>query len=309
MTLGARYLDFRERGGLMDLSGRARFHLTGPDRVRYLNGQISNDVRGLPAGEARRACIMTAKGRLCAHIWYSATPDFLRVDAAGALREPLAARLERYIVADDVELVDAGESERLFHVLGPAAESVAGNTGATAARADRLGIPGWDIHVFAGEAEPLWQQLEATLPVVDDALQKTLRIEAGIPAWGAELSEETLPPEAGLDITAIDYHKGCYIGQEVISRLKSIGHVNRQLRGLLAPADDAGLDLQGAILHDPGDPEKEAGRITSAAYSFALARPAALGYVKRAVTAGTLLARLPDGRSVEVEVRPLPLIP
>ncbi len=100
-----------------------------------------------------------------------------------------------------------------------------------------------------------------------------------MPRWGAELTEETLPPEAGLDQTAIDYHKGCYIGQEVISRIKSVGHVNRHLAGFTAPAPLA----PGMTLHPADDPGKTAGEITSAAWSFGLETWAALGYLKRGI--------------------------
>lgn len=305
MTAKADYARICERGGVVDLSDRARFRMTGEDRVRYLNGQISNRVNDLTPGTTRRACVMTAKGKLSADIFYAAAPEFLRLDAAGELRETLAARLERYIVADDVTLIDVGEDERLFHVFGPAAKDIQ-IPGIEVSRSDRLGTDGLDLYVPVADGVEAWRLLCERFPVVDRDLQEMLRIERGIPAWGAELDENTIPVEAGLERTSIDYHKGCYIGQEVISRLKSVGHVNRELRGLVGPEDgslSAGMELIE-------EPSKVAGRITSTAYSFALARPVALGYVKRGVTAGTLLARAGSDPSatLEVQVRPLPLI-
>jgi folate-binding protein YgfZ len=118
-----------------------------------------------------------------------------------------------------------------------------------------------------------------------------LRVEAGIPKWGAELNENTLPPEAGLDRTHIDYHKGCYIGQEVISRLKSIGHVNRRLVGFVSNSGaqlEAGWEIYPSA---PNDSPPAAGTLTSAAWSFALEKPVALGYLRRAFAVGEYLAR------------------
>src|SRR6202008_642685 len=105
---------------------------------------------------------------------------------------------------------------------------------------------GWDLRLPREDFASAREQLFAGRVVIDAALAETLRIEAGIPRWGHELDENTLPPEAGLDLTHIDYHKGCYIGQEVISRLRSVGHVNRQLTGFIADEKEAlsvGMEL------------------------------------------------------------------
>ena len=140
---------------------------------------------------------------------------------------------------------------------------------------------------------------------------ETLRIEAGIPRWGAELSEDTIPVEAGLDKTAIDYHKGCYIGQEVISRIKSVGHVNKELQGFIS-TDDRPLKA-GMLLATPDAPDRKAGWLTSVTYSFALEKPVALGYLKRGTAAETLNARPANDAGTEntypVLVKELPFIP
>ena len=116
------------------------------------------------------------------------------------------------------------------------------------------------------------------VPIDAQALE-SLRIEQGIPRWGNELSESVLPNEAGLETRAISYTKGCYLGQEVISRIKSLGHVNRQLRGLL-PAGGIFLE-RGDKLVGTDEAGKEIGFITSVARSRALDRTIALGYVRR----------------------------
>jgi folate-binding protein YgfZ len=127
------------------------------------------------------------------------------------------------------------------------------------------------------------------------ALLEVVRIEHGIPRWGRELGEETLPPEAGLDATHIDYHKGCYIGQEVISRLKSVGHVNRRLVGFThaetTPGDSSPLLPPGMRIFAAGDETKQIGEITSSAFSLALAKPVALGYLRREAPLAGLVGR------------------
>jgi folate-binding protein YgfZ len=301
--LAALYARIRKSGGVIDLSDRAKWHLAGADRVRYLNGQVSNDMRRVSAAAALQACVTTAKGRLSGVIFVSAAESFLRIDADAALRESLGARLERYIISDDAALEDATDEECLFHVLGSTAPEDC--PGAEIRTAGRFGKGGYDVIVPTTGRDRALAALLTHRPLIPDALAEPLRIEAGAPRWGAELTEETLPPEAGLDRVAIDYHKGCYIGQEVISRIKSVGHVNRELMGLTAAAPLA----PGMTLHPRAEMEKNAGEITSAAWSFGLETWAALGYVKRGHADGALCARSPDGAAIEVQVRPLPLIP
>ena len=308
-SLAATYAQARSHGaGVIDLSDRAKWHLSGADRVRYLNGQVSNDIHRARTDAALIACVTTAKGKLSGVIFVSAAQDFLRIDAEPELRESLAARFERYIIADDVTLADASGDECLFHLFpfaSPLGGIVEGCAGAEVRAAMRLGRPGMDIIAPRAEHGRLLTALAAGHTLIPSPLAESLRIEAGIPRWGAELTEETLPPEAGLDQSAIDYHKGCYIGQEVISRIKSAGHVNRRLAGLSSSTPLAA----GMTLHPSGDPASTAGQITSAAWSFGLDTWAALGYLKRGFAGGTLLARTPDGVTATVKIRDLPLMP
>jgi folate-binding protein YgfZ len=127
-----------------------------------------------------------------------------------------------------------------------------------------------------------------------------------VPRWGFELDENTFPSEAGLDRTHVDYHKGCYIGQEVISRLRSVGHANRELRGFVAD----GPIPPGARLFTAGEAARDLGKITSTTHSFALDRPVALGYLRRGAPETGLLAagaEAPDA-PVPVTLHPLPFI-
>jgi tRNA-modifying protein YgfZ len=308
----ATYKALGELGGVADLSRRVKLFLSGQDRIRYLNGQVTSNVTQLTTGCTQLACVTTARGKLCAEVVITALPDALVIDSEAILRDTLPARLERYIVADDVELHDETDDWRLLHFLPGRDQPVDSVPGIAFGelprqRSRRFGRDGVDIFLRAEEAEKLFLPLAADRVVIDEPLAETLRIEAGIPRWGHELGEDTLPPEAGLDRTHIDYHKGCYIGQEVISRLKSVGHVNRQLTGFVS--EDGGLLSPGMVLFSPasGNP---AGSLTSAAYSFALEKPIALGYLKRGSSSADLIARPADstGPVVRVLVRTLPFV-
>lgn len=253
--------------GWIDLSGRAKFRLTGPDRVRYLNGQVTRNMARLQPGEAVPALVCNAKGRLEAEVVVRAEADALLVDAPGALRDSLLARLEKYLIADDCAWEDVTEDFSLWH--GPADRG----TGTVS----RFGPPGTDVWQPAGTAGPAG-------PRLDPAAVDLLRLAWGVPAWGAELTADTLPQEARLEDRAVDFHKGCYVGQEVVSRLRSVGRVNRLLcrleadgRQPLAAGDR--LFLAPAV---PGGEPAEVGVVTSARPDPRRGVILALGYLKRA---------------------------
>ena len=304
-SLLAAYHELPVRGGLADLSDRVKLLLTGADRVRYLNGQVTSNVPKLAAGQTQPACVTTAKGRLCAEVLITALDDALCIDAEAALRATLPARLERYIIADDVTLEDVTETRALLHFIGPPPSAF---DSARCIRARRFGRDGWDVQLPTGDFAVMKAALFSQHLLLDEALLETLRIEAGLPRWGRDIGEDTLPPEAGLDRTHIDYHKGCYIGQEVISRLKSVGHVNRHLTGFVAA--DGPPPAVGASIFAPGE-ERAVGTITSAAFSFALEKPVALGYLKRGSPTSGLVARPADatGPEARIAVHPLPFVP
>ena len=152
------YQRLEAQGGAADLSSRAKFTLSGADRVRYLNGQVTNEVRSASATATIYACVTNAKGRIEGDVYIHASPEgsgtegLLFLDAEEGLREHLGARLERYIVADDVELRDVTEDWRLWHFFGPAAEAARQlplPEGSTRLEAARLGMPGVDIWIPA----------------------------------------------------------------------------------------------------------------------------------------------------------------
>ena len=301
------YQRIRREGGVIDLSNRLFLHFSGSDRVRFLNGQVSNDVRNLSSGLALHACVMTAKGRMSGDVYITAMPEFLQIDADGSLADSLPPRFERYIVADDVALEDVSGSVGLLHILGGDASALK-YEGIETALATRYGAQGVDLTGPLPVISAKYPEIAERLPVISERMSEILRIESGIPRWGYELSEESIPVEAGLQQTAISYEKGCYIGQEVISRLKSVGHVNRHLCGIV-PADGKTPLKRGYRLFDPGTPNRPVGNVTSGAFSFALERPVALGYVKRGIGTAVLIVRdVNDTNVCEAEVRDLPFI-
>jgi tRNA-modifying protein YgfZ len=283
-----------------DLSTRAKFRVTGTDCFRFLNGQITNDLRKASETVAIEACVLNAKGKLNAHIALSALGEAFLVDVDPGLREILRARLERYIIADDVEIEDVTDEFSLFHVLtdeSPLLEH------SRIVSVRRLAGAGWDVWSDAARHGALRHELSSAFNFIDSAATEIMRIEQGIPRWGRELTEEIIPIEANLEQRTIDYEKGCYIGQEVISRMKMSGQTNKRLCGLVS-LDGTPLQ-QGMKLAAPTTPGKEAGWITSAARSERLGKEIALSYVRRGfndpgTTLDALAPNLPDRSSVEV---------
>jgi tRNA-modifying protein YgfZ len=284
-----------------DCSRRVKVRITGADASRFLNGQITNDLRKATAASAIQASILSAKGKLSAHVLVSMDNDgaFL-LDADSELREELPARLERYIIADDVQVEDVTDQFSILHFLG---ERPTVATLSRTVASERFGSAGWDFwSVRAPEAE-LREPFSERFVFCDDVCAENFRIERGIPRWGRELTNEIIPVEANLEASSIDYEKGCYIGQEVISRMKMSGQRNKRLCGLVSIS---GAPLTPVIrLTSETEAGKEAGWITSATKSDRLESEIALGYVKRGFneTGTHLLAG-----EVAVQVAPLPFV-
>jgi folate-binding protein YgfZ len=285
-------------GAFFDFCERTKLRITGSDRVRFLNGQITNDVRKATESTAIEACVLNAKGKLNAHLFLSAAPD--------ELREALRARLERYVIADDVQIEDVTDRLSIFHVLSRAAPDVSDSQRIVSTR--RFAEAGWDIWTDSAFHDAVSRRLWSMLGFFDAASAEIFRIEYGIPRWGRELTEEIIPIEANLEERTVDYEKGCYIGQEVISRIKMSGQTNKRLCGLIS-LHDAAL-LPGMKLARASDKGKEAGWVTSAARSERLGKEIALGYVKRGFnTPGANLDALASKDSGAVVATPVELVP
>ena len=291
---------------LIDLSSRAKIRVTGADRVRFLNGQLTNDLREAKPGQTIYACVLTTKGKLCGDLFVTPIEDAFLLDCHPALRETLPARLEKYAIADDVEFSDQTDEFSLFHTLAPELPDGIFPEGSVS-RSNRFGLEGHDLLLPITLKNVVPQLLkESVLPAAE---VETFRIEAGIPEWDHELNEDVIPNEAGLHQRAVSYTKGCYVGQEVISRLKSIGHVNRKLCGVQL-IEGSVLTSGDKLVNDSG---QQTGFVTSAARSSKLGAWIGLAYIKRNFDQPGSRYRVqnPDNSDLigTAELRSLPIIP
>ena len=227
-----------------------------------------------------------AKGRLQFRVWITGADDgAIRVEGPADSAEALEARLTRYLIADDVEVTDLTGKWSLvtFHRTGGGRSA-----GRDRSRKRQIWHARHRLVDSRGTRDPVSRRTFGMLE--GDALE-AFRIAQGVPAWGRELTEGMLPPEAGLDATDISYQKGCYIGQEVISRIKSVGRVNRRLERFSVNAAVEG----GPLIDAKGQP---AGELTSVSPEVAHGARLALGFVKRGVS--EVFAVAPDGSRVPV---------
>ena len=292
------------QGSFFDLSQRTKLRLSGADRIRFVNGQITNDVRKATETAAIAACVLNAKGKLNAHIYVSVDGDSIVIDVDGVLREVLQSRLERYLIADDVQIDDITETFALFHVVTASPPSIAL---AKTVSANRYGLPGFDLWVDVHKAAQVKAALTTAVSFCDDKCAEQFRIEQGVPRWGSELTEDTIPIEANLEESCIDYAKGCYIGQEVISRMKMSGQRNKGLYGLVGKQNEP---LVAAMkLWSVTKETKEAGWLTSTTWSDRLGKHIALGYVKRPFNqiGAELHSGTAQGSQIGVKIVDLPI--
>jgi folate-binding protein YgfZ len=250
---------------IADLSAtRNRLRVSGADRVEFLHGQCTNDIKRLAVGESCYAAFLNAKGKMRGegHI-ICLTDSFLLEVNPG-----LMASLEKFIITEDVTIEDVSATLGEWLVI----------EGAT------IALPTEAIR-FAHALGVGVISTEALTATIDAKALEILRIEAAVPKWGVDMDETTIPNEAGLEARAINYDKGCYIGQETIARIKTYGHVNRQLVQCKVESDQVpkrGDKILAA--------EREVGQVTSAVFSSRLGKPLALGYVRREfATAGVTL--------------------
>jgi folate-binding protein YgfZ len=334
----AEHAALRESVGVLDLSFRSRICLTGADRSRFLHGQVTNDINRLRPGEGCYAAITTAKGKMESDLNIYALQDELLLDFEPRLTKKISQRLEKFIVSDDVQVIDVASLYGLLSVQGPRAGEVLKALGIfpelpakefqsvkvsdamlgeiylmNQSRAPEPGTAGVSPASFY-----LFVPTDSLGAVADKliAAAKSLsgracgwealeiaRIEAGIPRFGADMDESNIPLECGIESRAVSYKKGCYIGQEVINRIHSIGHVNKELRGLRLGDDLQNLPVKGDKLFHDG---KEVGYVTSAVKSPALNANIALGYVRREVNASgnelTLHSNGGESKAVVAEI-------
>jgi folate-binding protein YgfZ len=316
------YDAMRENAAVVEMPWLDRLYVTGSDRVSFLQGMLSNDVANLAPGAGCQALLLSEQGRAVAEvIVLVGGGDALALDGVEASLAAARASLERYIIADDVEIAVPAHRQRTFALLGPDAARVLERLGwspPTAAYAHTpITIPDAEVHVVrvpgpgAGgflcrvplsDAAAWWAgclDVGGAAPAGFDAFE-ALRIESGMPWHGRDVTAETLALEAPYE-AAISFRKGCYLGQEVMERVTARGHVNRKL---------VGVELGGDVIPDAGTRlyagDREVGWVTSAARSWRLGRAIALAYVRREhLTPGTKLALGgPDGTLATVRGLP-----
>ena len=294
-----RYTAAHEGAVVLDRHSRGRIVLLGLDRLSYLQGLLTNDIAALRQGTGCYAALLTPQGRMISDMRVLETGDRVLLDVPRELAPRVAAHLAEFVFAEDVTVEDASGSMSHLTVLGATSATALGveplrpydNRGAAlggvgfvAAGNDEFGVPALDVFVASTDLSRILATLSETgVSSIDDEVAEVLRIEAGTPRFGRDMTHETIPLEAGIEDRAISLTKGCYVGQEVIIRVLHRGHgrVARKLVGLTFAADGQ-VPSPGAPLYSGG---RQIGTVTSAVWSPKRGRPLALGYVLRDFTA------------------------
>ena len=283
-------------GGLIDLSPRGRIRVTGSEALMFLNGLVTNDMKTLDEHRWMPAVFPNVQGRIIAAVRIVRTTDGFLIDTEAKTHDRVLKAIERFTLAGDFKVTDITESTAMLTVQGSAAtdiiETLIGDAvtldrngtrdiewrdqSLTLLRATHTGEDGFDLITPLENATALWDILvEAEAhPTGYDAFER-LRVEAGIPRFGRDMDDTNVVTEANLD-DAISYTKGCYLGQEIIVRIKHRGHVAKKLTGLVFDKEVT-LEAGATVQSDAG---AEIGRITSATFSPTLSRTIALAYVK-----------------------------
>jgi folate-binding protein YgfZ len=292
--------------GLYDLSSRAKIAVTGDDRVRWLNGMATNNIRDLAAGHGVYAFLLNAQGRIQADLYVFQRGESLLVDSEGGQREKVLQLFDHYIIADHVEIADVSDRIAAVGLTGRESCSILERAGIvvpelahlqfaevswgqgsiTVLRSGEEARESWQVWIAPEQAAGLWDALvkAGAMPAGTAALN-LFRISRGIPQFGVDIRERDLPQETG-QTRALNFTKGCYLGQEIVERIRSRGAVHRQFMAFTVEGmlPEAGAKILAA--------EKEVGEITSSAI-LPLAggdRPVALGYLRREATGKDLLA-------------------
>jgi folate-binding protein YgfZ len=325
MTLPEEYRALKGNAVMGAVAAGSPLAVRGKDRREYLHGLLTNDIRGLTPGRGCYAAWLTPQGRMLTDLHVFDLDDMVLLDVPAQSSAATLQRLDRSLFSEDVQLSDLSHVLTPVWVHGPAAAETVQKVLAASApdswldyqnerlefgratvvlvRVDQLGVPGFGIYVDPAHEADLRRALEAAgAPQVHADTIETARVEAGYPLFGVDMTEDTIPLEAGIEDRAISFTKGCYVGQEVIVRVMHRGHgrVVRKLVGFRL----AGVSSRSAKIFAA---DREIGWVTSAASSPRLG-PIALGYVHRDfVTAGVEVSvESPEGRvAAVVSERPI----
>ena len=305
--------------GVFDLRHRAKISLSGSDRVRWLNGMITNKVRDLAEGQGIYALVLNPQGHILGDLYVYNRGDWLLIDSDEAQAEKLLGIFRKHIIMDKVELAELSGRLTTIGIAGPKARETLHavgfefrelealqvidvtwrETSITVVRKDNPALGWYEIWVAPEQVAAVRESLTnaGAAPVSSDAVE-LVRIASGIPRYGQDIRERDLPQETE-QLRALNFNKGCYIGQEIVERIRSRGAVHRSFGGFevtgVLPAPGSKIQAEG----------KDVGEVTSAAL-LPLAnggRSVALGYIRReAATAGQ---RLQAG-DAQLSVTPVP---
>ncbi len=303
--------------GVYDLGWRARIRVTGNDRIRWLNGMVTNNIKDLPLNHGNYNFVLSTQGRIQGDLYAYNLGDHLLLDTEQSQVEQLLKILNHYIIMDDVELTDVSHKLTAIGVQGPQATQVLKRIGIEPNCADPLVLCDlkwngvnlslirmvseqyltYELWLAPDEAPKLWDALlDAGAKAVGTDALETFRILAGVPRYGRDIRDRELPQETG-QMHAVNFSKGCYVGQEIVERIRSQGNLHRTFTGfVLERPVDAGTKIIAK--------EKAVGEITSVAcvpttqHSDRILghRILGLGYIRREV--GGPGTQLPIGDTI-----------
>jgi tRNA-modifying protein YgfZ len=291
VELDGQYRQLREEAGVVDRSDRGKLVLRGAEVAEYLQGQLTNDVEALEAGDGQYAALLDRKGKMQGDMrLLRIADDEFWIDVEAVALPAVSRHLDMYKIGRDVALENVSDGFAVFAVIGPGTEGAIGVApgpehthleiplGGAKVRAVATEI-GADLLVATADVEAVRAALAAAhVGEATMAAAEILRVEAGVPRFGAEMTTDTIPQEAGINERAVSFTKGCYIGQETVARLHYKGRPNRHLRGLRlsVPADAGDVVRLG---------EREVGRVGTAVLSPARG-PIALAILRREAEPG-----------------------
>ncbi|HZT40365.1 MAG TPA: glycine cleavage T C-terminal barrel domain-containing protein [Bryobacteraceae bacterium] len=306
------YRALREGAAWLELAGRGKIRVTGEDRARLLHAMTTNHVQGLQPGEGCYAFFLNAQGRILGDVSIFCRSDHFLLDTEPETARKLYEHLDKYIIVDDVVLEDLTPSTTTIAIEGPRAFAALVQIGAPTppapyaseqwgarlvANLSYTGSPGYFIMAPAEERASLMEQIEsAGIEAADEEAFRVVRLEHGKPRYGEDMSERYLAQEAN-QMHALHFSKGCYLGQEIVERVRSRAQIHRRLLPLSIDADQP--PAAGTKLTKNGAPAAE---ITSAAFSPALGHAVALAYVRTEYKPGDVLSC--DGATATVLASP-----
>ena len=322
------YNTIRSHVGVLDLCNRSLLSFTGEDRVSFLQGMVSNDVTTLSPGHGIAAVIADVQGKILGDINILCTEEAFILYLTDFLKNQILDHLNHYLIADDVKITDITSKHGILSLQGLQSKNMLqalledgdlpsdelsheqvslDSVQVRIIRTSHTEAPGFDLwvpaHHLATVAESLQKKGQPfSAQWVGTEAQEILRIELGIPRYGIDMNEQNLVLETGLEEHAVSFNKGCYLGQAVIERIHSRGHVNKKFTGLI---------LEGKEAPHSGDKRKadnkEIGKVTSSTLSPRLDRPVALAYVHRDyLVPGTVLNVQSGNQAIPAVVSSLP---